>query len=226
MEYLMTYGWAILIIAVVLAILFSLNVFSGNGSAGTSCIGRPGFSCSAVILTHAGLASFTSARPLAHKYSTPNFSCVSTSNNIAPNLIAYTAETQTGMPIGTNGIGVYPAQSANIPNFGSFSPTGIQLLSWIRSDRQRSLLHNRRHFSAILWMAYGSSGAARPPQWSRSRRSPPSPHPDIPVGVLSLQSGPFPCPPALITGHFPLDSERVRIRHNLSNAFKPFCRIN
>ena len=30
MEYLMTYGWAILIIAVVLAVLFQLGVFSGG----------------------------------------------------------------------------------------------------------------------------------------------------------------------------------------------------
>ena len=33
MEYLMTYGWAILIIAVVLGALFSLGVFNGNNFA-------------------------------------------------------------------------------------------------------------------------------------------------------------------------------------------------
>jgi hypothetical protein len=44
MEYLMTYGWAILIIAVVLAALFQLGVFSGIG-APTFCIAQAGFSC-------------------------------------------------------------------------------------------------------------------------------------------------------------------------------------
>ena len=34
MEYLMTYGWAILIIAVVLAVLFSLNVFNAGANLG------------------------------------------------------------------------------------------------------------------------------------------------------------------------------------------------
>ncbi len=45
MEYLMTYGWAILIIAVVLGALFSLGVFSGTSLMGTSCIASPGYYC-------------------------------------------------------------------------------------------------------------------------------------------------------------------------------------
>ena len=40
----MTYGWAILIIAVALAALFSLGVFSS--AASNECIGDPGFLCS------------------------------------------------------------------------------------------------------------------------------------------------------------------------------------
>ncbi len=46
MEYLMTYGWAILIIAVVLAALFSLGVFAPRPS--NSCVGDPGFLCSGI----------------------------------------------------------------------------------------------------------------------------------------------------------------------------------
>ena len=37
MEYLMTYGWAILIIAIVLAALFSLGIFSSGGLPYGSC---------------------------------------------------------------------------------------------------------------------------------------------------------------------------------------------
>ena len=37
MEYLMTYGWAILIIAIVLAALFSLGIFSSGGLTDGSC---------------------------------------------------------------------------------------------------------------------------------------------------------------------------------------------
>jgi len=46
MEYLMTYGWAILIIAVVLGALFSLGVFSSSNLLGTACIASSGFLCS------------------------------------------------------------------------------------------------------------------------------------------------------------------------------------
>ncbi len=53
MEYLMTYGWAILIIAIVLAALFSLGVFSSSSFTGTVCVASSGFLCSNPIL-HAG----------------------------------------------------------------------------------------------------------------------------------------------------------------------------
>ena len=44
MEYLMTYGWSILLIAIVLGVLFILGVFSSVGGAGI-CISQPGFLC-------------------------------------------------------------------------------------------------------------------------------------------------------------------------------------
>ena len=49
MEYLMTYGWAILIIAIVLAALYSLGIFSSGSLIGTTCIANSGFLCSAPI---------------------------------------------------------------------------------------------------------------------------------------------------------------------------------
>jgi len=58
MEYLMTYGWAILIIAVVLGALFSLGVFSGASLLGTTCIASSGYLCTSLVL-HGGTLSFT-----------------------------------------------------------------------------------------------------------------------------------------------------------------------
>ena len=49
MEYLMTYGWAILIIAIVLAALFSLGIFSSSSLVGTTCVASSGFLCSGPI---------------------------------------------------------------------------------------------------------------------------------------------------------------------------------
>ena len=45
MEYLMTYGWAILIIAVVLGALFSIGVFSSTSFLGTGCVASSGYLC-------------------------------------------------------------------------------------------------------------------------------------------------------------------------------------
>jgi hypothetical protein len=53
MEYLMTYGWAILIIAVVLGALFSLGVFSSGSFLGTTCIASSGYECISPLL-HSG----------------------------------------------------------------------------------------------------------------------------------------------------------------------------
>jgi hypothetical protein len=52
MEYLMTYGWAILIIAVVLGALFSLGVFSGSGILGTACVAGSGYLCQSPVFSH------------------------------------------------------------------------------------------------------------------------------------------------------------------------------
>ena len=49
MEYLMTYGWAILIIAVVMVALFSLGILGGN-PLGTSCLAQSGYICQSPVL--------------------------------------------------------------------------------------------------------------------------------------------------------------------------------
>jgi hypothetical protein len=58
MEYLMTYGWAILIIAVVISVLFALGVFNTGSSITTACVPRSGFLCSSPSL-HAGILYVT-----------------------------------------------------------------------------------------------------------------------------------------------------------------------
>lgn len=73
MEYLMTYGWAILIIAVVLAALFSLGVFSGGANLGTACIASSGFLCSQMSYSHTtGLISLTLGQNTGQEWYTAN----------------------------------------------------------------------------------------------------------------------------------------------------------
>ena len=59
MEYLMTYGWAILVIAVVLGALFQLGVFSGANLLGNSCAASSGFLCKNYAMNTAGALNFT-----------------------------------------------------------------------------------------------------------------------------------------------------------------------
>jgi hypothetical protein len=59
MEYLMTYGWAILIISIVLAGLFSLGVFSISNTSSNACAGTVGFLCGSPQLVSNGLLSVT-----------------------------------------------------------------------------------------------------------------------------------------------------------------------
>jgi hypothetical protein len=57
MEYLMTYGWAILIIAVVLAVFFQLGVF--NSSLPNACLASSGYYCQNPTLSTTGVLSLT-----------------------------------------------------------------------------------------------------------------------------------------------------------------------
>ena len=46
MEYLMTYGWAILVVGIVLFGLYDANAFGGGSTLLAACIAQPGFLCS------------------------------------------------------------------------------------------------------------------------------------------------------------------------------------
>ncbi len=65
MEYLMSYGWAILIIAVVIAVMFELGLFNGPPIANT-CIGSVGFSCQSTIFTNGGYLHFELGQATGH----------------------------------------------------------------------------------------------------------------------------------------------------------------
>lgn len=57
MEYLMTYGWAILIIAVVMVALFSLGILGGSPLS-TTCLPQSGYQCSGVTYNHGTVGTY------------------------------------------------------------------------------------------------------------------------------------------------------------------------
>ncbi len=60
MEYLVTYGWAILIIMIVLVVLLVLGLFSSGTYVSDTCTLPNGFECqSSLLVTNNGLLTFT-----------------------------------------------------------------------------------------------------------------------------------------------------------------------
>ncbi|MDE1768908.1 MAG: hypothetical protein KGH62_06120, partial [Candidatus Micrarchaeota archaeon] len=59
MEYLMTYGWAILVIAVVIGALYQLGVFNSGTLGGSSCLATSGFLCQNPIINTSGYLGVT-----------------------------------------------------------------------------------------------------------------------------------------------------------------------
>jgi len=83
MEYLMTYGWAILIVAVVLGALFELGVFSSASLLGTSCVAASGFLCSNPVLSGSSL-TLTLGQYTGINWNTATF-CIVPSGFAPPN---------------------------------------------------------------------------------------------------------------------------------------------
>ena len=80
MEYLMTYGWAILIIAVVLGVLYYLGIFNGAASLGTACIPVAGYFCQTPSMNANGLLSFTLGQNTAATQYNVALACAQVSN--------------------------------------------------------------------------------------------------------------------------------------------------
>ena len=112
MEYLMTYGWAILIIAVVLGALFSLGVFSSSSLVGTSCVALSGYYCANPVLSTSGTLSLTIGQATGTPYSSvtayfvPSGSTFSTSTSYPDTQGSFNLNSGQTVPVTFNVIGV------------------------------------------------------------------------------------------------------------------------
>ena len=82
MEFLMTYGWAILIMLVVIAVLFYLGVFNVGGIMPRSCIFPAGFTCYDYSMDHDGNATLDLGQATGHDITITGVAC--TTNGTAP----------------------------------------------------------------------------------------------------------------------------------------------
>ena len=136
MEYLMTYGWAILIIAVVLGALFSLGVFNSSSLIGTACIPLSGYYCANPVLSTNGILTVTIGQATGTTYSSVTAYFVpsgSTFTNSYPS-------TQTGFSLNSGQTTTATFNLASLPSIGSAPSLGTAL-------------------TGQIWLAYSTASA-------------------------------------------------------------------
>lgn len=112
MEYMMTYGWAILIIVIVLVGIVSLGIFNGSNDAPQACTTESGYACSQVIYSHAtGTVTFSFSQSTGRTWTTANVYFISYANGssvagVPSQIINYPASgntigASTGSPLGS-----------------------------------------------------------------------------------------------------------------------------
>ena len=170
MEYLMTYGWAILIIAVVLGALFSLGVFSSTSLLGTSCIATPGYLCQSPLLSHtSGTLSIQFGQNTGSTIYNVIIACSATTSSngngpyitgsptgnflASPNL-GYSEFTSTGAATGVaagNTLQVNSGYTLTLSGINCFSSSGADLTANPPSIGSG--------FTGTLWVGYNTTGS-------------------------------------------------------------------
>jgi hypothetical protein len=98
MEYLMTYGWAVLIISVVLGVLYGLNIFNLPTFSPNTCVLEGDFSCSNTTLSSTGVLALTVGQSTSSQIYVTAIGC----NSIASTAGMTTFNTPVFLPTGSN----------------------------------------------------------------------------------------------------------------------------
>ena len=118
MEYLMTYGWAILIISVALGALFSLGVFGGVLLVGNSCAASPGYYCSGLSYSHlTGNVVVTVGQATGVNWASTAFLYAPTNAAMTANApsVMFANVISIGLVTGTTNTIAFPVASAPVP---------------------------------------------------------------------------------------------------------------
>lgn len=171
----MTYGWAILIIAVVLGVLYSLGIFNGNTALGTSCISIPGYLCENPSMTTAGLLSFTFGQNTGTTEYNVGFACAETSTSTGmPNS---GATNPWEFPSSTSGAvsGTIPANTYTALSGSQVSITGLDCYSGTGSLFNPGAVGTS--FTGKLWLNYTTSSGTPSSNWLTN-----------PIGTLTVRT--------------------------------------
>jgi len=98
MEYLMTYGWTILIVAIVLATLYALGVFSPSNYVLTYCTFPADFSCLSGYLTANGMLQISIEQSTSAPINITAIGC--NANRTPSHMITFSGPNQIPLNIG------------------------------------------------------------------------------------------------------------------------------
>ncbi len=107
MEFLMTYGWSILIIAVVLGALYVMGVFSGSAFIGNSCMSSSGYLCKNQQLLTDGTLTFNFGQVTGSSLYNMQLACAASAASGVPNPIT------AFRSIASNGAVLAPSSTGN-----------------------------------------------------------------------------------------------------------------
>jgi hypothetical protein len=174
MEYLMTYGWAILIIAVVLAALFALGVFSGASLLGTSCVASSGYTCTNPVMNTAGILTINFGQSTGVTLYDLNFACAATSNSTglpyfgSGTLTYNTVAASNGLPIQYSLIATTATSGQTFSGVSTecYSTTGAAVGNGgpVPASTAAPL---GTAFSGSLYLAYSTTSGGAPNQYSK-----------------------------------------------------------
>ena len=100
MEYLTTYGWALLIMAIVLAAMFALGVFNPGQFAGQECLVPAGFSCLSYFIANNGVLTLNLQQSTTSGLNVTGYNC--STNSTTVKIIPIPPASQVYMAIGSN----------------------------------------------------------------------------------------------------------------------------
>lgn len=116
MEYLMTYGWAILVIAVVMVALYYLGILNGNQSSGpTTCVPNAGFMCYGPLYSAtSGNIVITVGQATGVRWLSANIAYVNTGTNENNPATLFTAGTENTV-YSNNGLSSGESEAVTVP---------------------------------------------------------------------------------------------------------------
>jgi hypothetical protein len=141
MEYLMTYGWAILILAIVVGVLFALGLFNGSAATPNGCSPQPGFTCSNPVYTPNGITATISQDSGQNYYDAWVF-VASEGENIGPG----------GLPVNFS-----ESNTVNMTPIGTIPPSGTVTFNFNHTAAGGIPTANipvGTEFTGYIWIAY------------------------------------------------------------------------